>query len=260
MAFVRNLAFLLAGAAGSVATATALPQQPATNAGQPAADTVDALRNRTRNMECPEGLERILPGIYYYCLGAKDLASGRHARGMSLLQEAAAWGSKPAQFTLGLGYFKGDVAPRDRPLGLAWLGLSTERGDPFYAGVFNSAWQKATPDERARADVLWKSLLPEYEDAHAAARAWQLYERVRNRMLQGEVFGASWCIRGVNVANGGMAPARENGSRLLCSGASGSAVAKKLDHYAAPLFDGLRGKVTVGPLQQVSRQEGSARP
>jgi hypothetical protein len=69
-------------------------------------------------------------------------------------------GSKPAEFLLGVGYYKGDLQPRDRARGLAWLGLASERKDPTYLAIFASAWKQATPQEQANAQQLWHSMVP----------------------------------------------------------------------------------------------------
>lgn len=209
------------------------------------------------NIDCPQGLEQLLPGIYYYCAGARDLARGHYASGLSLLRVAAAWGSKPAQFTLGVAYFNGDVAAQNRPLGLAWLGLAAERDDPAYQAVFQSAWRRSTPTEQARANGLWKSMLPRYRDAHAGARAQRHYRYLRGQMVTGQAYGGRWCISG--LTGNGMARARGAGAldpdstEVSCAGeASGDLLVRKLDAYAATLFEGMEGRVTVGSLQQVS--------
>lgn len=211
-----------------------------------------------KNIDCPDGLEHLLPGIYYYCAGARNLARGHYASGRSLLQVAAAWGSKPAQFTLGVAYFNGDVAAQDRPLGLAWLGLAAERDDPSYQAVFQSAWRKATPAEHARANVLWKSMRGKYDDAHAAVRARRHYLYLRDQMVTGQAFGARWCVSGLTGANmeRGRGDASQQGRDSTVVGCAnevaGDVLVNQVDTYAASLFDGMEGHVTVGSLQQVS--------
>lgn len=210
-----------------------------------------------RDVECPVGLEQVLPGVYYYCAGARNLARGHYASGRDLLEVAAAWGSKPAQFTLGVAYFNGDVAAKNRPLGLAWLGLAAERNDPSYQAVFQSAWHKASPAERARADQLWKSMRPRYGDAHAAVRARRHYLYLRGQMATGEAFGARWCISGLTGKNmeraPGAGPQGRDSTEVGCANETfGNALLSQMDTYAASLFEGMEGHVTVGSLQQVS--------
>lgn len=216
-----------------------------------------------KKLGCPAGLEGILPGIYYYCVGARDLAINRNARGVSMLQIAAAWGSKPAQYTLGVGYFNGDVAVRNRPLGLAWLGLSAERKDPYYLATFQSAWSKASPAERSRAERLWESMRPKYGDAHAAKRSERHYRYFRDQLLSGETYGAHWCIAGLTAraVTPPDSPMASADAQSNCNtGWTGTALAKHLDKFADSLFEGLQGHVTVGPLLQVSPPDAYQKP
>ncbi len=205
---------------------------------------------------CPRGLERFLPGSYYYCVGVRDMARGNNARSREMLRIAAGWGNKSAQFLLGVGYFKGDVEPLNRPLGLAWMGLASERRDPTYAAIFSSAWKKATPQEQARAQELWRSMLPTYGDAHAARRADLRFKHERDALLVRENVGQQTCIFGMNTGNMSAAVPEftQNNNMSACSGAElpVELVAKKLDVYAEQLFDGWAGHVTVGPLKIVS--------
>ena len=202
---------------------------------------------------CPRGLERFLPGSYYYCVGGRDMATGNTARSRRMLQIAAGWGNKSAQFLLGMGYYKGDVEPLDRPLGLAWMGLAVERRDPTYSAIFNSAWQRATPQERARAQTLWQAMLPTYGDARAARRAELRFKHERDALLARGTMGQQTCIAGLNVASISAVFPEYTGNDTTspCAGAElpVEILAAKLDVYAEQLFDGWAGHVTVGPLQ-----------
>lgn len=202
---------------------------------------------------CPTGLERFLPGSYYYCVGVRDMAKGNQARSRRMLRIAAGWGNKSAQFLLGMGYYKGDVEPLDRPLGLAWMGLAVERRDPTYSALFNSAWQRATPQERAQAQTLWQTMLPTYGDARAARRAELRFKHERDALLARGTMGQQTCIVGLNVASiGAVFPEyKRNDNTSPCGGAElpVEILAAKLDVYAEQLFDGWAGHVTVGPLR-----------
>jgi hypothetical protein len=200
---------------------------------------------------CPRGLERFLPGSYYYCVGVRDMAKGNNARSREMLRIAAGWGNKSAQFLLGMGYFKGDVEPLDRPLGLAWMGLASERRDPSYTEIFSSAWKRATPQEQARAQEFWRSMLPTYGDAHAAHRAELRFKHERDALVSEAAYGGRVCLAG--LTSNQIASARPGNDDTLCSSAQPvSFVAKELDVYAEQLFDGWSGHVTVGPLKIAS--------
>jgi len=204
-----------------------------------------------KNLTCLSGLEHMLPGIYYYCVGARDLARGKGPRGMGMLKIAARWGSKPAQFTMGVGYFNGGVVPRNRPLGLAWLGLATERHNPYIVATFKSAWDKALPQERRQAQVLWKSLLPEYGDKRAARRAELRYDHDRMELVRNAVYGATVCIAGLTTTRLGGSP--DPTDPHACTGSTPvMAAAKVADHYADALLDDWRGHVSIGAVQEVS--------
>lgn len=91
--------------AGMVMASSAMAFQQKTGVATPPGASpshADQLEE-ARNLTCFSGLEHMLPGIYYYCVGARDLARGKGARGMDMLKIAAGWGSKPAQFTMGGG-------------------------------------------------------------------------------------------------------------------------------------------------------------
>jgi hypothetical protein len=228
--------------------AVAVPARPAPPAGPAAPPGPEARR------PCPEGIERFLPGEYYYCVAVRRLAQGRYGEGVDMLETAAGWGSKQAQYVLGLGYYRGDIAPVDKARGLAWLALAAERRDPDYVKVFRSAWQLAGGEDRRRAETLRRQLLPAYGDAHAARRAELRYRRARADLVKGEHNGDRVCIAGLTVdqipppprASPGQLPDVVN----LCPGALPVGLAaRQLDVDADDLLGGWEGHVQVGALQ-----------
>ncbi|MGN2244003.1 hypothetical protein ACFWZU_10890 [Frateuria sp. GZRR33] len=254
---------LVLGFAALAARATATPPPPTGPGGDASPVTLAELGR----LGCAPGLERFLPGVYYYCVGARDLANHRDASGVGMLELAAAWGSKPAQFTLGVGYYNGDIVAQDRARGLAWLGLAAERRDPNYQAVLRSAWQQATPAEQAQANLLWKAMRPTYGDARAARRAERRYRHERDQLLGGVTLGRRVCIAGLTQRDMvSIRPQKQPGTAALpgspgpsglqlsigCpGGAPASTVLHRLDGFAGSLFDGLEGHVTVGPLSPV---------
>jgi hypothetical protein len=207
-------------------------------------------------LDCLPGVERFLPGVYYHCVGVRDVARGKNDRARSMLGIAAGWGSKPAQFLLGVGYYKGDLQPRDRARGLAWLKLASERKDPTYLAVFDSAWKQATPRERASAQQLWRSMLPVYGDQRAARRAEWRFRHEREALLaRRQTNGQQVCIAGLTTGKIEPLPVMKGfeDNTSACGGSDVPAVfvAKRLDSYAEQLFDGWKGHVSVGNLQAV---------
>lgn len=204
---------------------------------------IDRSLDEIRRSYCARGIERFLPGSYYYCVGRRELAKGNSAASANALEQAARWASKQAQFLLGVGYYKGDFVPLDRARGLAWLTLAAERGDVVYRAVLSSAWEQAHPEERLQAEHLLLVMKSTYGDEVAARRAERRYQRERDALTRGEVYGAMVCIEGLNVdhmASGGCQAAQPVWL-----------VARKVDSHAAELFQGWAGRVTVGDLRAV---------
>ncbi len=260
-------AMLLIGPPAQAAAATAQSQVKSMADGIPMEQRLEALRQLS-DTYCSQEYEHAIPGIYYYCVGIRDIARGKTDRARTMLEIAASWGSKSAEFTLGVGYYKGDVQPLDRGRGLAWLGIAAERQNPGYAAVFKSAWDHATPEERARGNVLWQELLPTYGDKRAGRRAERRYRSERIRMLANSVYGAVLCFSGRNgqIASSGQGSGRvvadsqgrtqfvrnessADGSDISC-GPPVEVAVHKMDHFADSLLDGWEGHVTVGPLQE----------
>lgn len=201
---------------------------------------------------CATGLERFLPGSYYYCVARRELAKGNRARSTAALVDSAKWGSKQAQFLLGVGYFKGDNAPLDRARGLAWLALAAERKDVVYLGVLKSAMARASEEEKVRANQLYLQMLGTYGDDVAAVRAERRYRRQRDELVRGEAYGAQICIDGLNATRPPAARADDPEQNLCPTRTPVWLVARQVDDRAAELFQGWAGHVTVGDLQKVS--------
>ncbi|SEP08708.1 hypothetical protein SAMN02800692_3570 [Luteibacter sp. UNC138MFCol5.1] len=167
---------------------------------QPLPDQKDVVAKSL--MPCPGGLERFLPGDYYFCSAARSYWSGHEGLARESLKDAARWASKPAQYALGVMYFNGDHAQRNRPLGLAWLALAAERHDPSYEPAFISAFQQVTPEERAQANAYWQELKETYADAVAAPRAERRFDREYQQIAWATNFGGSVFIDGVTIPYG----------------------------------------------------------
>ncbi len=237
-----------------VAVTTALPAQPvfgarAADMGPGESDaakaamgfSVDRSLAEVSASYCARGLERFLPGSYYYCVGRRALAKGHAAASANALEQAARWASKQAQFLLGVGHYKGDFVPLDRARGLAWLTLAAERGDVVYQAVLNSAREQALPDELRHAEHLLQDMKMIYGDEVAARRAERRYRRERDALTRGEVYGAVICIEGLNVDHMGSGGCQAAQPVWM--------VARKVDGHAAELFQGWQGHVTVGDPQ-----------
>jgi hypothetical protein len=196
-----------------------------TTTGDPAKDEI---RKTIRG--CAEGLERLLPGDYYFCAAARDISRGHDSLGRERLRDAAHWASKPAQYVLGLLYYNGDEGPSNKPLGIAWLALASERHDPRFEPAFAEAYARATPDERTQANTYWLKLRDEYADPVAGKRARRRFNAEMRNITAISVFGGSMQING-------MAPMDQ------------FAFMRFMNAAGETYFRGMEGTVTVGDAQ-----------
>ncbi|KAF1003800.1 MAG: hypothetical protein GAK28_04454 [Luteibacter sp.] len=193
---------------------------------------------------CPAGLERFLPGDYYFCAATRHYWSGAFGAARESLKDAAAWASKPAQYALGIMYFNGDRTEKNRPLGLAWLALAAERHDPVYEPAFISAFKSVSPDELAQANVYWTELKAKYADAVAGPRAERRFDREYRQILWLANFGGGIFIDGV-TAPSGTDPSIGGGVQ------SGLSFTHYLREQKEEFFYGYSEHVTVGDMQLV---------
>ncbi|HLI19271.1 MAG TPA: sel1 repeat family protein [Rhodanobacteraceae bacterium] len=121
------------------------------------------------NFNTPESDGR--PGVYYFDLGVRAFKKGDYRHASDMYKVAASWAYKPAEYDLGIMYFKGQGVPADRARGAAWMILAAERGDPLYVKARNLMVTALTKAEFARTDEIWNELKPTYGDAVALRRA-----------------------------------------------------------------------------------------
>jgi hypothetical protein len=204
----------------------AMPKGDTTTQGTPPIDDKD--------IYCPTALEPILPGDYYACEARSAYGHENYRKMADLLEEAAYWANKDAQYTLGLTYFNGDMpdVPQDRPLGLAWLALAAERKKDQYVLAYAQARVKATPAELREAQTLWRKMKLKYGDSVAANRAIERF----NHNIQ-DIDDAA--REGGVVYLRGFSPYEQ----------SAFSIANKLHDEATKDFEDVHGTVTVGKPQ-----------
>ena len=161
---MKRISLVIALALSSVGMAAMAGEEPTPLPGQEKTAAMD-------QQPCPDGLERMLPGNYYFCEGVRSFWDGNRNAALYNLQEAASWGSKRAQYALGVAYFNGDQLPKNRPLGLAWLTLAAERKTAVYAATQRSAIEHSTEAERQLGWQEMQKLKVKYADAVALERA-----------------------------------------------------------------------------------------
>ncbi|HXO99900.1 MAG TPA: hypothetical protein VN813_05325 [Luteibacter sp.] len=227
----------------SLAALAVVPLAMAGERPQPLPDQKDIVSRSL--MPCPGGLERFLPGDYYFCAAARSYWSGHEGLARESLKDAARWASKPAQYALGVMYFNGDHAQKNRPLGLAWLALAAERHDPAYEPTFISAYRQVSPDELAQANAYWKELKDTYADNVAAPRAERRFDHEYQQIAWAVNFGGSIFIDGVTLPYG--YTGTPEGAPLQ----SGFSLGRLLQTQKAMYFYGYASHVFVGDAELV---------
>lgn len=196
---------------------------------------------------CNDATFPFLPGEFNFCVATKMWARKDYKDAEQMLLLAAGWGSKPAQQMLGLAYLNGAGLAVDRPLGLAWLEIASERKSPEYLAVSKNARAQATAEERARADVLYQQLRERYRDNVAALRAKKRFDRELAELAGNPAYQTRLCVIGLNTGYIDMDADPLNNN--MCPPVSQSI--KILTERAEPYFRGWQGRVDVGPLESV---------
>lgn len=176
---------------------------------------------------------RFFPGTYYFHKGCEAFARGKATDAIRLWQQAAGWGHKAAQYDLGIAYYKGQGIPVDRPRGIAWLALASERNEEQFQQSFDAAWFEASDEERSDAQRIHAELKPVYADATALKKAARRYEDER-RAITGSRVGAPGHV----VIYAGGSRIGQDATRYLAD------VERAADTY----FTTGSGSVRIGPL------------
>lgn len=208
---------------------------PALAASTDAARATAEVPADSRIYNCIEGLATLLPGDYYACRARYYFERNDNSFGVSMLESAAYWAKKDAQYVLGLIYFNGDTSgfAANRPLGLAWLGLAAERKDPTYVRTYLAARARSTPADVSQADALRQKMSLKYGDKVAGKRALQRFSREMTSLEQTANGGGSIYLAGYS-------PYPENANTVVLD------MHKRADRD----FQGLIGTVTVGDIEK----------
>lgn len=221
------------------------------------------------NFNTPESDGR--PGVYYFDLGVEAIRKGDYGHAIDMYKVAASWAYKPAEYNLGIMYFKGQGMPADRARGAAWMILAAERGDPLYVRARDLMVTALTKAEFAHTDEIWNELKPTYGDAVALQRAKGRWAQVKAGTTGSHVGAAASEYLMVGAASGERAamvfsspkngtvgaPPSATGWGVFNSGSiSDGSVSyqqfQQSDNPYSPIFLKNRtGTATVGPLQPV---------
>ncbi|AGG89739.1 MULTISPECIES: tetratricopeptide repeat protein [Rhodanobacter] len=175
-----------AAATGSTAASPAYP--PSTNA--PSYDSDPSFgASPNEDFTSPESDAR--PGVYFFRLAARAYEQKNYRHAIDMYKVAASWAYKPAEYNLGVMYYRGQGVPVDRPLGAAWMVLAAERSTPQYVAARDLMITPLSKAEFARVDALWNELKPTYGDATALHRAKMRWAQVRAGMTGSRTGGST---------------------------------------------------------------------
>lgn len=219
-----------------------------------------------QNFNTPESDGR--PGVKFFEYGVKAFRKGDYRHAIDMYRIAASWAYKPAEYNLGVMYFRGQGVAVDRPLGAAWMVLAAERGEKRYVHARDIMVTLLSKAEFAKTDALWARLKRTYGDEVALRRAKAQWAYVRTHQTGTRVGGATGELS-VGVLGGGHTPVSLNASgkpmhvattaaEILRDGSIDGSIAyrqfRQSDNPYDPVFlKGRNGYVTVEPLR-------SARP
>jgi hypothetical protein len=244
----------------------------------------------------PEDAAR--PGERFYFNAVRAFRNKDYAFTIDMYEVSASWGYKPAQYNLGVMYFKGEGVPVDRPRGMAWMALAAERDDPTYVQAREVVYAELSKEEFARANDLWRELKTTYGDAVALPRAKARWAQVRSEMTGSRVGGAGPLMIGaasgggrvINIVSSMKDPSKpmaktsaapDNGGKssvngfataafgvLGGGGEDGSRAYRQLfesDNPYDPKFEwrnspAATGTATVGPIRQASDRDADEQP
>jgi TPR repeat protein len=179
---------------------------------------------------------RYFPGHYLEQKAQFYLKRKDYREALRLFELSGYWADKVSQYHAGIMHFNGIGVPVDRPRGAAWLGIAAESHDDLAVAALQAAWAELTPDERMRADPIFRTLVPKYGNAVALPRALRQYAFDAKQSLFG--FG----IPGpgsVQVAAGAAGSSDENSADFV----------HRMDAQRDALIARITGHVTVGAVR-----------
>jgi len=255
---------------GAVALAVALPAQ-AQNASVASEVTapdygsgasVGGLSNRNFNTAESDGR----PGVYYFDLGVQAFKKGDYRHAIDMYKVAASWAYKPAEYNLGIMYFKGQGIPADRARGAAWMVLAAERGDPEYVKARDLMVTSLGKAEFTHTDKYWGQLKKTYGDKVALQRARAQWNWVGSHETGTHIAGGipGYLRVGEEARTGplGTKIKPTTAAGLLSAGSMDGSVAYRQFHesdnpYDPAFVNNRIGTVAVEPLQPVKSGSGA---
>lgn len=196
------------------------------------------------------------PGYKFYVLGVDALCRHDYANAIHLFKIAGSWGYKPAEYSLGVMYFRGGGVPADRPLGATWMELAAASGIPQYVKVRDLMIKLLTTREVAQMQQWRDRLEPTYGAISLRRARWQ-WSLAKNA-ITGSHLGHPMSRVGIEIPlASGLMPDVSMATPML---AYYRALQQSDDPYRE-LDRFLTGSVTVGSLHQLGTgSKGAAKP
>ncbi len=283
MAVQKSVAFSLCClAAGMALTSSpmaigqnALPTIPIDNQPVSAAPVVhedNKSEDNSRAFNTPTDDGR--PGEYYFALGVQAVKKGDYAHAIAMYKVAASWAYKPAEYNLGVMYLSGQGTAVDLPTAMAWMALAAERNDAQYVRAKKLVYAHLSPEQFAKANEIWRGLLPTYGDENAMPRAKARWleakenatgSRVGSSAAHVEVGGAAGSPNHMNSpsydSHSGFHETKNPAELAGVHQADGAIAYQQLratDNPYDPKFTTVSGQVAVGALTPVDKKTGEA--
>lgn len=206
------------------------------------------------NFNTPESDGR--PGVKFFAYGVQAFKKGDVTHAIRMYKVAASWAYKPAEYNLGVLYFKGEGVPVNRPLGAAWMVLAAERGEPQYVKARDLMVTLLTNTQFDETNELWSELKQTYGDKVALRRAKAQWAWVKSQQTGTRVGGGVGELKvGVLDVEHSPKPVTAgvtDASTLLQGGSIDGSIAyrqfRESDDPYSPILENRTGTVTVGPL------------
>ncbi len=114
--------------------------------------------------------------------GAHALKKGFPEDAVKNFEQAARYGNKDAQFTLGMMYIRGTGVEMDWAHGYAWLKLSASHGKPEAVEASKQVLEQLKPEELLKAEQWTAKLAPEFGDVAAVERREEWVRKERRKV------------------------------------------------------------------------------
>ncbi|MDX1570299.1 MAG: hypothetical protein R3200_07420 [Xanthomonadales bacterium] len=173
-----------------------------------------ASANPQEDFLCEDSPLDIYPDVYFHCEAMQSFKKGFDEHALELLQRASLWGSKTAQYKVGLMYLGGVGTQADPVEGAAWLLLANERNNRKVTERLAEVLDKLSDSSVMAANSRAAELRETYGDLEALERRADWVRRMKKRTT-GSRLGKPMAT----VVNSGT------------SGITGDQALNRLDHY-----------------------------